>query len=260
MNPDVRAVLFDLDDTLFDHRGCSQAALDAVQRCHETLATIPFADLERAHSRVLEELHPEVLAGRMPLEDARRERFRRLLGIAGLTVEEALVDRIAVTYRDRYRESRRAIRGAAALLRLVRQHARIGIVSNNLRDEQQQKLEVCGLDSLIDALVVSEEVGLSKPHPQMFSTALERLRCDPRHAAMVGDSWAADILGARAAGIRAIWFNPLGSPMPDTVDDVVQLTSLEPAETAMRVVLGLGADQDSSGRDRSPAVDLASRP
>jgi putative hydrolase of the HAD superfamily len=56
---------------------------------------------------------------------------------------------------------------------------------------------------------------------------------------MVGDSWAADIEGARAAGIRSIWFNPSGRPMPEPRADVVELRSLEPVEHAVEVILGV---------------------
>ena len=75
----VRAVLLDLDDTLFDHRGCSRDALLSVQKTHDALGAMALDDLERAHSRVLEELHGDVMLGRVPLEQARLERFRRLI-------------------------------------------------------------------------------------------------------------------------------------------------------------------------------------
>ena len=88
----VRAVLFDLDDTLFDHRGCSRDALGAVRRCHERLDAMPLEELEQIHSRLLEQLHGDVMLGMVPLEDARRERFRRLLEAAGATPSDDLVE------------------------------------------------------------------------------------------------------------------------------------------------------------------------
>jgi HAD superfamily hydrolase (TIGR01549 family) len=223
----VRAVLFDLDDTLFDHRGCSQDALAAVQQCHARLGAMPLGQLEQVHAALLEQLHGDVMLGRVPLEDARRERFRRLLVAAGATPDEDLVALTAATYRDRYREVRRAVRGAGALLGALAARVRIGIVSNNLFDEQQEKLRVCGLDPFVHALVVSERVGVSKPDPAIFAAALARMECRPDEAVMVGDSWTADIAGARAAGIWPIWFNPLGLPVPDGEESIAELRSLE---------------------------------
>ena len=233
----IRAVLFDLDDTLFDHAACSRDALKAVQRCHETLGAMAFADLERAHALFLEELHADVMVGRMPLEDARQERFRRLLSSAGVTPDAVLVATAAATYRDCYRDVRRAVPGAAALLALVKQRARVAVVSNNLHDEQYDKLRVCGLAPFVDALIVSEDLGISKPEPAIFAAALGRVECTANEAVMVGDSWAADIMGAHAAGIRAIWFNRSAAPAPPGMSlrkTVAQLRALEPAREVVR--------------------------
>jgi HAD superfamily hydrolase (TIGR01549 family) len=232
----VRAVLFDLDDTLFDHRGCSRDALEAVQQCHGSLGAMPLAQLEQVHATLLEQLHGDVMLGKTPLEEARRERFRRLLVAAGAAPPEDLVARTAATYRDRYREVRRAVRGAGALLAVLGERVRIGIVSNNLFDEQQDKLRVCGLDLFVHALVVSERVGVSKPDPAIFAAALERMQCRPDEAVMVGDSWTADIAGARAAGIRPIWFNPMGLPVPEGDAPIAQLRSLELPQAAFEIL------------------------
>jgi HAD superfamily hydrolase (TIGR01549 family) len=230
----VRAVLFDLDDTLFDHRGCARTALEAVHAAHTSLSVQPFAEIERAHAAALEELHREVLAGRVALDDARRERFRRLLAAAGGDATWAEADRAARAYREGYVAARRAIDGALALLPMVKTRARVAVVSNNLLDEQQEKLHACGLAPFVDALVVSEEAGVSKPDPAIFQLALDRIGSSAREAVMIGDSWSADILGARAAGIPAIWFNPAGDAAADPAVPV--LRSLVPPEAVLRLV------------------------
>ena len=238
----IKAVLFDLDDTLFDHRGCAREALSAVQSYHDRFRSIPFDALERAHARYLEELHADVMLGRMPLERARVERFRRLLASMDVPSADGLAARIAMTYRDAYRTARRAIAGASALLAAVKTHARIGIVSNNLLEEQQEKLRTCGLDEFVDALVVSEEAGSSKPDPAIFRLALDRLHATAEDAVMIGDSWAADVVGARAAGIRAIWFNPDGVAAPAGEIAASELRALEPVDDALRMIFGTHRD------------------
>jgi HAD superfamily hydrolase (TIGR01549 family) len=238
----VQAVLFDLDDTLFDHAGCAREALAAVQACHASLGAMTLEAIDRAHTRFLEQLHAEVMLGRVALDEARRERFRRLLAAAGAAPDEELAARLAVTYRETYLQVRRAMAGAAALLAAVRQRAGVGVVSNNLLDEQQDKLRACGLDRFVDALVVSEEAGISKPDPAIFRIALERLDCAPEDAVMVGDSWSADVAGARAAGIRAVWFNPARLAAPDEPGVVRQLHAFEPISEAMRIIFGAHRD------------------
>ena len=81
----------------------------------------------------------------------------------------------------------------------------------------------------MDAVVISQEAGIAKPHPSIFKMALDQLGALPGESVMVGDNWAMDVVGARTAGMRAIWFNPAGAPRPDSSSDVREIRRLEPA-------------------------------
>jgi YjjG family noncanonical pyrimidine nucleotidase len=235
--PGIRAVLFDLDDTLFDHRRSARAALTEVHRAHGR--DMPYDDFERAHTRYLEEMHIEVLAGRIGLDEARRERFRRVFGSLGVTLGDRDVELTAAAYRDGYKLARRALAGAAELLDAVRRHARVAIVTNNLLEEQQDKLQYCALAPFVDALIASEDVGVSKPDAAIFHIALDRVGAKPDEAVMVGDSWANDVVGAARAGIRAVWFNPDRKAVPPEPAGVAVIESLSPAADVLRLLLGL---------------------
>ena len=234
----TRAVLFDLDDTLFDHQACARAALMGVRALHACFAAIEPSDLERTHAGILEQLHLEVIGGRLPLDAARVERFRQLYGVAGVDADDALAAEAAAAYRDAYIGARVEVEGASALLAAVRQHARVIVVSNNLLHEQQAKMRHCGLDRYVDELIVSEDAGVSKPDPGIFELALERAGVPAAEAVMVGDSWVNDIEGARAVGIRAIWFNRTGAPVPDPAVPVLE--RLQPAGAVLPLILGWG--------------------
>ena len=209
------AVLFDLDDTLFDHRGCTRAALGALQARHELFRTWSFAEFDLAHCSLLERLHLEVLAGRLTVDEARVRRFRSLVEQAGGEATDAMVRAIAAEYRDVYTEHRKPVPGALALLQALHGRVKTGVVTNNVAAEQRQKIEECGFASLLDAVVISEEAGVSKPDPRIFEIALARLGQPAAGAVMVGDAWGTDIAGALAAGIRPVWFNRFGAASPD---------------------------------------------
>ena len=101
MTTPVRGVLFDLDDTLFDHNFSTNCATAALLGSEPALAVWSLEELRRRHSELLETIHREVVAGRLSIDDARRERFRRLLADAGAD-EEALGRASAAA--SRYRE------------------------------------------------------------------------------------------------------------------------------------------------------------
>jgi putative hydrolase of the HAD superfamily len=233
----MRAFLFDLDDTLFDHAHSTRVALGVIQRQLAPLRALALDALEAAHAVVLEEVHRQVLAGALDVDAARIVRFRSLVESYGGGATDAEIEAGARAYRAAYLEARRPTAGAAALLRALRPHGRIGVVSNNVMNEQAAKMIVCGLREHVDALVVSEEVGIAKPDPRIFRVALDRLGAPADDAVMIGDSWSADVAGALAAGIRPVWFNPLRRPCPDPSCIAGELESWEPAETIVAKIL-----------------------
>lgn len=230
----LTTVLFDLDDTLFDHAGTARAALAASTAQFNLGATVTLDELYRQYSEQLEAMHPRVMAGEIDYRTARRLRFQQLLAPYGVLPDDAAAEEFASLHYGHYRRLRRPIAGARALLRALKPHYRLGIVTNNRTEEQVDKLAALGMTPLIDALITSEDVGVTKPDPRIFRVALERLGAQPAETVLVGDNWTADVLGARAAGIRPVWLNRFGAACPDAA--VSTLTGYEPLAGALRVI------------------------
>jgi putative hydrolase of the HAD superfamily len=113
----------------------------------------------------------------------------------------------------------------AALERLRAGGARLAVVSNwdvSLHDV----LERTELRGRVDAVVISAEVGVAKPDPAIFRTALERLGAKASDAIHVGDSVEHDVAGARAAGLEAVFVARNGAQAPDGVRVVTSLDGL----------------------------------
>lgn len=230
-----RTILFDLDDTIFDHVLTSRAALQELRAAEALLRRRTLMELWKEYVRLLEEVHPEVLAGRISIDQARTQRFLRLTEFCGGRISEQEAEEFSRRYRSRYRKLRRAVPGAPELLQRLHGRTVIGIVTNNQVAEQEEKLAYLGIRDLVDFLVVSEGVGVAKPEPKIFEVALERAGAAPKEAVMLGDSWASDVLGARAAGVRAVWFNRFRLPNPEP-DRVPEVQSLRPALSVERVL------------------------
>ena len=232
----MRGVLFDMDDTLFDHNHATDCATAVIHGEEPAFGCWTPAELRRRHSLMLELIHQDVLSGRLRIDEARRERFRRLLTEAG--AEAPALDRapgIARRYRQAYEHGWRAVIGALELVAALKARGvSVGIVTNNVRSEQLIKLTRCGLDPYVDTLVTSEETGTQKPDPKIFAIALEQLGLEPGDSVMVGDVWATDIAGARAAGVRPVWFNWRGLPTPDPA--VAEVDSLTPASAVLELI------------------------
>lgn len=235
----VKAVLFDLDDTLFDHLYSTRQGLQAVCQAYPCFQQRSIEELFADYTRLLDEVHLRVLEGSLSIGEARRERFHRFFLLHGPETEDLLnaVEHAANLHRETYQASRQIVAGVVPLLEYLHSKVKIAIVTNNLQAEQVEKLHYLKLDHLVDELVTSEETGLIKPDPGIFRVALQRLGCRAEEAVMLGDAWKSDVLGATQAGIRAIWLNRTGITCPDP-ELALELRSFEPLEVAICSILG----------------------
>ena len=234
----TQAVLFDLDDTLFDYQHCSRRGLIALQADYACLQSKTVAELQREHLRLLNETHAQVMQGALSPQAAHVERFRRLFASCGQDISTDTTESARAIYRQAYEAARRAVPGVIPLLKALRsRRVKLAVVTNNFASEQREKLRACGLESLVDALIVSEEIGVAKPDPAIFAAALETVGCEAGEAAMVGDSWPVDVVGAHGAGIhQVIWLNRYGLACPDPAL-AAEIVSFEPLEMVMPLLL-----------------------
>ncbi len=204
-----------MDDTIFDHALTCRDALARLRQDWPLLGRRPLGEVWREYSRLLEEFHPQVVRGQLAPDDARRHRFQRLARFCGGEISDEEAATQSRQYQSHYQALRRAVPGVGPLLRRLHRRVAIGVVSNNTTSEQRTKLAFLGFERWVDHLVVSGEVGIAKPDRRIFEIALDRASATPEEAVMVGDSWANDILGARGAGIGAVWFNRFASAPPE---------------------------------------------
>lgn len=236
----ITTILFDLDDTLFDHAGTARAALAATAVGRAALQGVPVEELYGSYSELLEELHAQVMSGRISYLEARQQRFARLLAPYEPAATAAESRQLSEHYYGHYQQLRRPVAGALALLQALKPGYKLGIVTNNRLAEQQEKLRYLGMSELVDALITSEEVGVPKPAPRIYQVALERLGAEAAQTVMVGDNWTADVVGALAVGIRPVWLNRTGAARP--LSHVAEITSLEPLVEVLRQLSSAKAD------------------
>ncbi len=236
MATNLKAVLFDLDDTLFDHTYSSRCGLMAVCEQYHCFRQVSIEQIWPYYLQLIEILHPQVLQGRLTMEEARLERFRRLFKKFGGEISLPTSKAVSEHYRLAYKAARRVVPGTIPLLKALKPAFKIGIVTNCETAEQHSKLQACQLTPFIDNLITSQDVGIPKPDPQIFAAALMRLDCQAGETVMIGDSWERDIIGADNAGIRAIWFNRQGITCPNP-GLAAQVRSFEPVERVLQLII-----------------------
>jgi putative hydrolase of the HAD superfamily len=115
--------------------------------------------------------------------------------------------------------------GADEALTMLGERYRPGMVTNGIPDVQRTKINATGLTDRFDAIVVSGELAVGKPDPAIYRHALQLLNASPEETIMVGDSFARDVVGAQAIGIRAVWIS-MGRPQPNHAEPWMVVESL----------------------------------
>jgi len=259
----VKAVLFDLDDTLVPDVGAAFEAMEAAaglaaERHGFEPVSLRLAARKRARELWYAFLQEkgcdgfglsswEALCSDFEGDDPQLAQVRAWTpGYRTRTWELALADHgvsdpdLAAELARKFRLER-ARRYAAypdvlPVLERLRPRFALGVVTNGPSDLQRTKLARSGLERFFDTVAISMEVGVTKPDPAIFRFALDRLGPEARTAVMVGNSLRSDIAGAKATGIRAVRiirprppddFIPADAgPEPDAV--IRSLSELEP--------------------------------
>lgn len=94
------------------------------------------------------------------------------------------------------------------IVNTIKQRAKVAIITNGTIQRQRAKIENTKLNSCFDTVIISEEVGFSKPDKRIFEFALNKLNVHPDEVLYVGDDLEKDIWGCQNADIKGIWYNP----------------------------------------------------
>ncbi|MBI2932469.1 MAG: TIGR02253 family HAD-type hydrolase [Planctomycetes bacterium] len=202
MVPPLRAIFFDIDDTLYSTTEfATLARRNAIQAMVNVGLNIPIEEGLRELSEVIHEFssnyqhHFDKLLLRLP-EAATRGLNRTILVAAGV-----------VAYHDaKFTRLKPFPDVLPALKRLARTSLIRGIITDGVDIKQAEKLLRLGVHSYLTpgAVVISDQIGISKPNPKIFERACSEMRVAPREAMYVGDHPVKDIDPANRIGMVTV--------------------------------------------------------
>lgn len=202
MSP-IKAILFDLDDTLYPYEENHELALRNAYNYWYELTGDDFQAFRQkyreARTRVKRFLSDTAASHSRPLyfQTMVEREFKRSLAYHAAE--------LTARYWD---EFIRVIKPFPHVIEFLKKRSeegiRLGIITNMSAEVQLRKLHALKIDGHFEIMVTSEEVGKEKPHPHIFLHALNKLQIPPQKAIMIGDSYEADYEPARFLEMRAI--------------------------------------------------------
>ena len=197
-------LLFDADETLFDFEASEKEALKL------TMIDFDFDYNEEYHLTLYKEINTaiwkELEQGIITQKQLKIERFNRFLVALQSNIDAT---EFATRYMKHLANASLLYEFSYDIIQQLHKNYRLAIVTNGLTDVQNGRVRNSTIGHFFDQIVISEEVGLSKPDPKIFEYALNKMNyTDKSRVLMIGDSLSSDIQGGINCGIDTCWYNP----------------------------------------------------
>lgn len=213
LNMTPKFVFFDLDNTLLNHDFAEAGAHNDLYESTPELQQVSLDDWLETYKLINHQLWLQYQDGEINRHELQRSRFKD--SMIQLDVSAERYEEIGKSYMQFYRNHWGWVDGAEEALAKVNQKYPIGIVTNGFLETQHKKIEKMGLEQYTDLFIITEEIGVMKPHPKVFDVATERAGVDRNSILYVGDSYSSDIVGGRNAGWTTAWFTALNGEIED---------------------------------------------
>jgi len=197
-------ILFDADETLFDFKKSERDAFK------NTMFEFNIDYDENHHLKIYHDINAaiwkEFEEGLITQQKLKVERFKRLSDSLNLRFDEI---QFAKSYMNYLANASFLYEDSIDLVESLHKDFRLSIVTNGLKDVQDNRIRKSIIAKYFDDIVISEEVMVSKPDPKIFEYALNNINhTDKSNVLIVGDSLTSDIQGGINFGIDTCWFNP----------------------------------------------------
>ena len=210
--PPVKAIAFDLDDTLWP----IAPTIDRAERAMTEWIGREYPQVAGQFDiNTLRLLRASLVAANPALKNdvlaLRRDTIRAAFEEGGESVAAA---DLAFEFFRAQRNRVEFFADALPALERLKSRYRLAVISNGFAD-----VKAIGIDHHFEAVVSAHEVGVSKPDPKIYAACVTRIGLHPEEILYVGDDPANDVIGPRVAGMQAAWINRHRRPWPDEHSD-----------------------------------------
>jgi 2-haloacid dehalogenase len=200
-------LLFDADGTLWNYDLAETKALTATFKA----SGIPFyIDYTNIYRQINAQIWSDFEQGKITQQKLRSERFGRLFHVLNIDADPA-------DFSDRYLtnlgQETDLVDGALELLDALHGSHHLLLITNGIPQVQRSRLSLSPIQGYFDAIIISGEIGVAKPHPGIFDAAFQAMGHPAKgETLIIGDSLTSDIQGGLNYGIDTCWFNPHHNP------------------------------------------------
>ncbi len=225
MISNIKNIIFDFDNTLHDYRYTSKIALETVFFEINKIYNIDLEELRIEYSKILNKVDEHAFLDGRTSHEYRRERFDELLSNFDRSSNDRNLEKFLVIYENELKNNLLPCTELHETLEQLKKTKRLYLASEGPQDAQIRTMEWLGINSFFDAVFTSNSTGKRKLNGELFSYILKVTNSRCEETLVVGDSYKSDIIGAKKAGLRAIFVN--SSPLENQNLADVQINELK---------------------------------
>ncbi len=222
----IQHIFFDLDNTLWDHRRNAYLTLRDIFTKQEISAKyqLNFEEFHKEYFTINERLWEQIRDGEIDKDYLRKHRFYDTFLFFGIDDFE-LSQVFEQNFLDEILNHNELVEGTIPLLDyLIAKDYKLHILSNGFEEVTYRKCEFSGIRSYFQTITSADEINIRKPQPEIYEYALKKAGASPFETMMIGDDWTADVEGAKAFGLKVVFFDVFKDGY--TADGVEVVTSL----------------------------------
>ncbi len=201
----IKNIFFDLDHTLWDFdKNSDLTFFKILQKNNIKIDVNKFLFEYHPINRKYWDMYRE---NRVSKSDLRFFRLSDTFNKLNYKVDDDIINKLAIDYIEHLSDFNNLIPDTFLVLEELKLKYNMHIITNGFKEVQRRKLEKSKLIHYFKTVTISEDVGVKKPDKLIFEHAIFSAKAKIENSIMIGDNYHADILGASAIGMRAIYFN-----------------------------------------------------
>lgn len=201
----IKHIFFDLDHTLWDFEKNSGLTFGKIFDLHQVkLQTEDFLKVYEPINFKYWKLYREEQVTKQQL---RYGRLKEAFDEIDFKASDDLIHNLSEDYINYLSSFNHVFEGAHETLDYLKGNYTLHIITNGFEEAQEKKMNASNLKHYFKTVTNSEMVGVKKPNPKIFNFALNLASAKIEESIMIGDSIEADIEGAKAIGMEAIYFD-----------------------------------------------------
>lgn len=215
--PKKPIIFFDIDNTLYDYDFSHNAGLMAAYNVWKAQTDDSFEVFKEKYG-VARNWVKRLLMGRASVH-SRALYFQKMIELYLPQPDTNLILELIDDYWGAALNNMHPYPGVVQTISTLKEKGyQLAVITNMMAELQYKKLSKLKLNNYFNRIISSEEVGHEKPHPHIFSHALNVFKVAAKDAWMIGDSFDDDIEPTSWLGMNAIWFNPGNLATPSSAD------------------------------------------